>query len=75
MIMSIIIIFILVFLLLVISKSTSSYDKCYSDMEYSGIAAMGCCEGKTNGIGDLSETCTNCPHLVSLDDKEESKND
>ena len=71
MIMSIIIIFILVFLLLVISKSTSSYDKCYSDMEYSGIAAMGCCEGKTNSIGDLSETCTNCPHLVLLNDKEE----
>ena len=58
-------------LLLVISKSTSSYDKCYSDMEYSGIAAMGCCKGKTNSIGDLSETCTDCPYLVSLDDKEE----
>ena len=71
MIMSIIIIFILVFLLLVISKSTSSYDKCYSDMEYSGIAVMECCKGKTNSIGDLSETCTNCPYLVSLDDKEE----
>ena len=60
-------------LLLVISKSASSYDKCYSDMEYSGIAAMGCCEGKTNSIGDLSETCTNCPYLVLLDDKGESK--
>ena len=58
-------------LLLVISKSTSSYDKCYSDMEYSGIAAMGCCEGKTNSAGDLYETCTNCPHLVLLNDKEE----
>ena len=58
-------------LLLVISKSTSSYDKCYSDMEYSGIAVMECCKGKTNSIGDLSETCTNCPYLVSLDDKEE----
>ena len=58
-------------LLLVISKSSSAYDKCYSDMEYSGIAAMGCCEGKTNSIGDLSEICTNCPYLVSLDDKEE----
>ena len=58
-------------LLLVISKSTSSYDKCYSDMEYSGIAAMGCCEGKTNSVGDLYETCTNCQHLVSLNDKEE----
>ena len=61
-------------LLLVISKSTSSYDKCYSDMEYStSIAAMGCCKGKTNSIGDLSETCTNCPYLVSLNDKEVSK--
>ena len=71
MIWKIIIIFILALLLLVISKSSSAYDKCYSDMEYSGIAAMGCCEGKTNGIGDLSETCTNCPHLVLLNDKEE----
>ena len=57
-------------LLLVIIKSTSSYDKCYSDMEYSSIAAMGCCERKTNSAGDLYETCTNCPYLVSLDDKE-----
>ena len=58
-------------LLLVISKLTSSYDKCYSDMEYSGIAVMECCKGKTNSIGNLSETCTNCPYLVSLDDQEE----
>ena len=57
-------------LLLVINKSTSSYDKCYSDMEYSGIAAMGCCEGKTNSAGDLYETCTNCQHLVLLNEKE-----
>lgn len=71
MIRSIIIIFILVLLLLVISKSSSSYDKCYSDTEYYGIAAMGCCAGKTNSIGDLSETCTNCQYLVLLDDKEE----
>ena len=71
MIWQIITIAIMALLLLVISKSASSYDKCYSDMEYSGIAAMGCCEGKTNSIGDLSETCTDCPYLVSLDDKEE----
>ena len=57
-------------LLVLISKSASSYDKCYSDMEYSCIAAMGCCKGKTNSAGDLSETCTDCPYLVSLDDKE-----
>lgn len=73
MIGQIITIAIIAFLLLVISKSTSSYDKCYSDMEYSGIAAMGCCEGKTNSSGDLSETCTNCPYLVPLYDKEVSK--
>ena len=71
MIRSIIIIFILALLLLVISKLRSEYDKCYSDMEYSGIAAMGCCEGKTNSAGDLYETCTNCPYLVLLNDKEE----
>ena len=71
MIRSIIIIFILVLLLLVISKLRSEYDECYSDMEYSSIAAMGCCEGKTNSAGDLYETCTNCPHLVLLNDKEE----
>ena len=71
MIWQIITIAIVALLLLVIIKSTSSYDKCYSDMEYSGIAIMECCKGKTNSIGDLSETCTNCPYLVSLDDKEE----
>ena len=71
MIGQIITIAIVALLLLVISKSASSYDKCYSDMEYSGIAAMGCCEGKTNSVGDLYETCTNCPHLVLLNDKEE----
>ena len=71
MIVQIIIVVILALLLLVISKSSSAYDKCYSDMEYSGIAAMGCCEGKTKSIGDLSETCTTCPHLVLLNDKEE----
>ena len=70
MIRSIIIIFILTLLLLVISKLSSAYDKCYSDMEYSSIAAMGCCKGKTNSIGELSEPCTNYPYLVSLDDKE-----
>ena len=71
MIGQIITIAIVALLLLIISKSASSYDKCYSDMEYSGIAAMGCCEGKTNSAGDLYETCTNCPHLVLLNDKEE----
>ena len=40
MIVQIIIVVILALLLLVISKSSSEYDKCYSDMEYSGIAAM-----------------------------------
>ena len=73
MIRSIIIIFILVLLLLVISKLRSAYDKCYSNMEYSSIAAMGCCKGKTNSIGELSETCTNCPYFVLLDNKEEEK--
>lgn len=71
MIGQIITIAIVALLLLVISKSSSAYDKCYSNMEYSGIAAMGCCEGKTNSIGDLSETCTDCPYLVLLNDKEE----
>lgn len=75
MIWQIITIAIVALLLLVIRKSDSSYNKCYSDMEYSGIAAMGCCEGKTNSSGDLYETCTNCPYLVSLDDKELIKND
>ena len=74
MIWQIITIAIVALLLLVIRKSASSYDKCYSDMEYSSIAAMGCCEGKTNSAGDLYETCTNCPHLVLLNDKE-VKND
>ena len=70
MIIQIITIFILLILLLLISKLRSAYDKCYSDMEYSNIAAMGCCKGKANSTGDLSETCTNCPYLVSLNDKD-----
>lgn len=73
MMVQVVIVVVLALLLLVISKSSSSYDKCYSDMEYSGIAAMGCCEGKTNSSGDLYETCTNCQYLVLLNDKEESK--
>ena len=64
--------FIVILIIAVIGSTvTPEYEKCYSDMEYSSIAAMGCCEGKINSIGDLSETCTDCPYLVSLYDKEE----
>ena len=46
---------------------TPEYEKCYSDREIEGNAAMGCCGGLTGGTKAteyLSETCCSCPHLV-----------
>lgn len=45
------------------------HEKCYSNMEYEGYAAMGCCGGLTGGTKStdyLSETCCSCPHYVVL---------
>ena len=60
----------LVFLLIIaviIWAVTPEYEKCYSNMEYEGYAAMGCCGGLTRGTKStdyLSETCRSCPYLV-----------
>lgn len=62
-----IVIFIMVGLLLFISLLTTDYDRCYSDMEREGHAAMGCCGGITGGTKNtdyLSEICVDCPYLV-----------
>ena len=48
------------------------YDCCYTDMEYRGIAAMGCCCGLVGGTSAteyLSETCVSCPYLVLIKNK------
>lgn len=63
---------IVTFALLLISVAiiwgvTPEYDKCYSDMEWTGYASMKCCGGKCGGTKStyyLSETCISCPYLV-----------
>ena len=43
----------------------NNYDNCYTDMEYQGIAAMGCCCGVVGGTSAteyLSEICVSCPY-------------
>ena len=58
---------ILLIIAVVIWGVTPEYEKCYSNMEYEGYAAMGCCGGLTGGTeftDYLSETCCSCPHLV-----------
>lgn len=65
---------IIVGIFLTINLLTTDYDKCYSDMEYEGYAAMGCCGGLTGGTKStdyLSETCVSCPYLVLLHEKED----
>ena len=45
------------------------YEYCYTDREYEGIAAMGCCCGTVGGTKTteyLSEMCVDCPHFVML---------
>lgn len=53
--------------LLILYLLTPEYDKCYSEMEREGYAAMGCCGGVVGGTSAteyLSENCIGCPHLV-----------
>lgn len=48
---------------------TDSYEKCYKDMEYRGVASMGCCCGVCGGTKAteyLSEHCIDCPHWVCI---------
>lgn len=46
-----------------------SYSSCYTNREYLGYAAMGCCSGTVGGTsstGYLSEMCVGCPHFVDI---------
>ncbi len=47
-------------------------DSCYSEMEESGYAAMGCCGGMVGGDRNtdfLSYSCISCPHLVLTNER------
>ena len=44
-----------------------SHERCYTNMEYAGRAAMGCCGGLVGGdksTGYLQYACIGCPHYV-----------
>ena len=61
-------------LVLVLRFFVPDYDKCYSEMENTGIAAFNCCRGLTGGTrhtGYLQENCVDCPYLVLFDKKGE----
>lgn len=61
----------------VLKMLSTNYDKCYSSMEYRGVAAMGCCNGVVGGSRDteyLSESCIECPYFI-LPDKEDKSNE
>lgn len=48
---------------------TSDYDKCYSNMEREGYAAMQCCKGLSGGTKNtdyLLKMCISCPYYVDL---------
>ena len=48
-------------------KKTSLKNKCYSQREYEGYAAMGCCGGLVGGdeaTEYLQYTCIGCPYYV-----------
>lgn len=70
-------ILVLALLAFVIHIITPDYEKCYSEMEYQGYAAMGCCGGLVGGTSAtdyLSESCVECPHLVLIDKTERKEN-
>ena len=70
-------ILVLALLAFVIHIITPDYEKCYSEMEYQGYAAMGCCGGLVGGTSAtdyLSESCVECPHLVLIDNTERKEN-
>lgn len=65
------------FILFIFKRTITNYDKCYSSMEYEGIAVMGSCGGVfggTEATDYLSESCVDCPYFV-MPEKEENKND
>ena len=47
-----------------------SHERCYTDMDYAGRAASGCCGGLVGGdksTNYLQYTCIGCPHHVEMD--------
>ena len=49
------------------SKQRSVYDRCYTAMEYRGVAVFGCCDGLAGGdklSGYLQYECIGCPYFV-----------
>ena len=76
MIKLIIVLAVIYILVLVLRTFVSDYDKCYSEMEDTGIAVFGCCRGLTGGTrhtGYLQENCVDCPYLVLPDRRGENK--
>lgn len=55
---------ILLTILIVVLCSKPRRESCYKTMEYSGIAAFGCCKGKDD------EECLYCTHYVLIDEEE-----
>lgn len=54
---------------------TSDYDKCYSEMEYEGIAVFGLCDGIVGGDEHteyLNYDCIDCPYFVHTVDKDKT---
>lgn len=61
------------FILFILKRMITDYDKCYSSMEYKWIAVNGsCCGvfGGTEATDYLSESCIDCPYFV-MPEKEE----
>lgn len=47
----------------------NTYECCYTDREYEGIAVMGCCSGLVGGdknTDNLQYMCINCPYFVDV---------
>lgn len=56
------------------NKIFNHYDCCFTDREYEGIAAMGCCSGLAGGdknSGYLQYDCIDCPYFVNVSEIEE----
>lgn len=67
----------IIVLILIVHLVTTDYDRCYSEMEYTGHASQNCCRGLAGGTINtyyLSETCVSCPYL-KLPDITEIKED
>lgn len=78
MIKVLIIVLVMAVLIIMLENLTTDYDKCYSDKERQGYAAMGCCGGMVGGTRAteyLSESCIDCPYLILSKNKEAEEDD